>query len=69
MESIVLKVDGMSCSHCVGAVTGAIENLDGTAGVSVDLKSGKASFEYDPEKITLKAIKAAIIEEGYTVSA
>ena len=67
MENIVLKVEGMSCEHCAKAVTNAIADIAGTADVKVDLKSSSASFTYDPAKTQLETIKAAIVEEGFTV--
>ena len=67
MEKIVLKVKGMSCEHCVKAVTDAVSGLAGTADVNVDLKSGSASLSYDPAKTSPEAIKAVITEEGFTV--
>lgn len=39
-----LQIEGMSCQHCVGAVTKALEAIDGISGVLVDLDAGKASF-------------------------
>ena len=68
MESITLKVDGMSCEHCVKAVSEAVQGVAGTANVSVDLKNGTVSFSYDSSKTQLDAIKAAITEEDFTVS-
>lgn len=41
----VIKVSGMSCSHCTGAVQEALEKLDGVSNVSVDLDKGEASYE------------------------
>lgn len=35
------KVGGMSCQHCVKAITSAIQALDGTAQVTVDLAAGQ----------------------------
>ena len=67
MEKVVLKVDGMSCEHCVKAVSGAVESIPGTDGVLVDLKGGTVSFSHDPARAPLESIKAAITEEGYTV--
>ncbi len=37
MEKAVLHVEGMSCQHCVKAITKAVGGLPGVAGVSVDL--------------------------------
>jgi copper chaperone len=64
MKSI--KVKGMSCQHCVMAVTKALGALEGIKNVQVDLKSGLATYEevkpVDPQKIA-EAIKKA----GYEV--
>ena len=68
MEKIILKVEGMSCEHCVKAVTNAVAGVAGTADVLVDLKAGTVSFSYDPAKSQLEAIKAAITEEDFTVA-
>lgn len=35
MERMPLAIDGMSCSHCVAAVRGALEELDGVRAESV----------------------------------
>ena len=69
MEKAVLKVEGMSCEHCVRAVTEAVGGFTGVSDILVDLKGGTASFNYDPSKTPLENIKAAIIEEGYAVKA
>jgi len=66
MEKITLKVGGMSCEHCVRAVTNAVAGVDGTADVEVDLEAGQVSFTYDPARAPLETIKAAITEEGYS---
>jgi copper chaperone len=65
MEKKVLKVTGMSCEHCVKAVTTALNALPGVKDVAVNLKAGTASFSYDSSSTPLSAIKAAIVEEGY----
>ena len=67
MEKVVLKVEGMSCDHCVRAVTAAVTDFDGTADVLVDVNKGTVSFNYDPAKVDLEDIKAAIVEEEFTV--
>jgi copper chaperone len=67
MEKMVLKVEGMSCEHCAKAVTNAVSGISGTQDVSVDLKGGTVSFNFDSGKAALDVIEAAISEEGYTV--
>ncbi|MFT4235828.1 MAG: heavy-metal-associated domain-containing protein [Microbacterium sp.] len=65
-----LLVNGMTCGHCVSAVTTELSELDGVTGVDVDLNPGAASrvtihsiSALDPE-----AVSAAIEDAGYTVA-
>ena len=62
--SIEFKVEGMSCQHCVAAVTRAIQEQDAGAQVQVDLPAGKVVVQSGASVDTLKA---AIDEAGYTV--
>jgi copper chaperone len=39
------QVQGMSCGHCVGAVTQAVKTVDPQAEVKVDLASGKVEVQ------------------------
>ncbi|CAB3796692.1 heavy-metal-associated domain-containing protein [Paraburkholderia caffeinilytica] len=63
--TIEFQVEGMSCQHCVAAVTNAIHEHDGAAHVQVDLASGRVAVESAQPADTLKA---AIDEAGYTVT-
>jgi copper chaperone len=67
MTKITLNVKGMSCNHCVAAVTKAVNGVAGVKGVKVDLKSGEVSFQY-PDDNALGQVKAAITEEGFEVA-
>jgi copper chaperone len=67
MEQKTLKVEGMSCEHCVKAVTNALGGITGVTDIAVSLKDKAVSFNYDPAIATLEAIEAAITEEGYEV--
>ncbi|MDR3244765.1 MAG: copper chaperone CopZ [Elusimicrobiota bacterium] len=69
MEKSVIKVEGMSCEHCVKAVTDAVKGLSGIESVSVSLKDKNACVEFDPSKVNLSDIKAAIEEQGYDIVA
>lgn len=59
------QVQGMSCGHCVGAVTNAVKALDPQAEVKVDLATGKVEVDSLQERA---AIAQAIEEEGYQVA-
>jgi copper chaperone len=64
MERLNLKIEGMSCDHCVRAVRGRLER---TPGVKVDeVKIGSALLDYDPTKTNVDDIEEAIADEGYT---
>jgi len=65
MEEKILKVNGMSCEHCVKAVNNALGAFAGVADIAVSLKEGTVSFKYDPALASLEAIKEAIIDEGF----
>jgi copper ion binding protein len=67
MKEAVIKVEGMMCEHCVGAVTRAVTALEGVSAVAVSLEAGTATVKYEPEKVGVEAIKAAIEEQGYDV--
>lgn len=59
-----LKVEGMSCGHCVNAVTKSVHGVDANAKVNVDLAQQKVTVESGAE---LGAIKAAVTDAGYPV--
>jgi len=63
-------VDGMTCSHCVSSITEEVGAVAGVDSVSVDLNAGgssrvtvASSTPVDPE-----AIRAAVVEAGYTMA-
>jgi copper chaperone len=67
MTKTTINVGGMTCEHCVKAVTNAISALPGIGKVKVSLKANTATVEYDAEKVTLDAIHTAIKDEEYDV--
>ncbi|MED0706269.1 copper chaperone CopZ [Aneurinibacillus aneurinilyticus] len=66
MQNVTLKVEGMSCNHCVKAVEGALEEI-GAAG-KVNLAEKTVQVEYDESKLSLDSIKEAIEEQGYDIA-
>ena len=67
MKKITLNVEGMSCSHCVNAVTKAVTALDGVSEVKVDLAEKTVTVDYTADEVSLESIKEAIEDEGYDV--
>jgi copper chaperone len=65
MQNVTLKVEGMSCGHCVTSVEGAVKKLGANA--KVDLEAGSVAVEFDESKVSLAAIKESIEDQGYDV--
>ncbi|WP_374257754.1 heavy-metal-associated domain-containing protein [Aquabacterium sp.] len=61
-----LTVEGMSCQHCVKAVTQAIQTQDADAAVAVDLPGKQVTVT---STLSREAVAAAIADEGYNVTA
>lgn len=57
-----LKIDGMTCGHCVAAVKKALEKVPGVTAAEVELASGRARVDGEP---SLDALMAAVQDEGY----
>ncbi len=63
MERVTMNVSGMSCGHCVSAVSKA---LNGLAGVHVEKVSvGSATVSFDPATASLARITQAVNDAGY----
>ena len=60
-------VNGMSCGHCVAAVTEELGKLDGVSHVDVDLGSGRVTVESDGP-LDDDEVAAAVDEAGYTLA-
>lgn len=56
-----LKIEGLSCSHCVNAVTTILKELDGVTKAEVSLPD-TAKVDFDENRISLEEIKTAVNE-------
>jgi len=61
------QVTGMTCDHCVRAVTAEVGQIDGVTAVTVDLPTGQVSVGSD-QPIDYAAVAAAVDEAGYTLA-
>jgi copper chaperone len=65
-DAITLQVEGMSCGHCIRAVTKAITALDQAAKVDVDLAAKRVVAQTSlPRADVVRAVE----EEGFAVKA
>ncbi|UFA51707.1 cation transporter (plasmid) [Deinococcus radiophilus] len=60
-----LKIEGMSCGHCVAAVEKALRGVEGVEAASVNLDEGTATVQGN---VDLTTLMAAVAEEGYTAT-
>ncbi|WP_433374162.1 heavy-metal-associated domain-containing protein [Actinoplanes sp. CA-142083] len=60
-------VTGMTCSHCVQAVTGELTALPGVADVAVDLASGAVTVTSEAP-LADDDVRAAVDEAGYELA-
>ncbi|WP_313599154.1 heavy-metal-associated domain-containing protein [Pseudomonas sp.] len=60
----VFTVEGMTCGHCVKALTQAVKSRDPAAEVTVDLAAKQVSVQ---SQLSRETIAGLIKEEGYTV--
>ena len=66
MDRMTMKIEGMSCSHCVGQVTKALEGVEGVEVEQVAI--GTATVAYDPATASKERIAQAVEDQGYAVS-
>jgi copper ion binding protein len=59
-------VTGMTCAHCVQAVSTEVGKLPGVTRVDVDLDSGRVDVTSD-QPLDDEAVRAAVDEAGYEV--
>lgn len=60
-------VTGLTCQHCVTAVTEEVSEIPGVTGVQVDLDSGRVRIS-SAQPLPEAAVRAAITEAGYEVA-
>ncbi len=66
MTETEIKIDGMSCQHCVMRVKKALDGISGITEANVTV--GSASIKYDDSKVKMEDIYSAIVKAGYKVS-
>jgi copper chaperone CopZ len=64
MTTTTYRVAGMSCGHCVSAVTAELTKIGGVAGVDVSLEAGEVTVTSDAA-LDEADVAAAIDEAGF----
>jgi copper chaperone len=68
METMTIKVGGMSCGGCVKSVTGVLEALPGVKKAEVSLEKGEAVISFEPGAVTREQMAQAIDDAGFEAS-
>ena len=64
MSNLELEIEGMSCGHCVAAVSNALREIPGVDVESV--KIGSARLRFEPDRVTTEQIILAVADAGYS---
>ena len=67
MSTATYKVTGMTCGHCVQAVTSEVSKIEGVTDVDIDLESGNVTVTSESE-VQDADFRAAVDEAGYEVA-
>lgn len=67
MTTQTIEVRGMTCAHCVRAVTSELDKIDGVSDVAVDLPTGRVTF-VSAVAVPSETLAAAIDEAGYELA-
>jgi P-type Cu+ transporter len=64
-EKVVLRIGGMVCAMCVGALEISLKKLDGVVDVRVNLAAEKAYVTYNSKMVGIDEMKSAVENTGY----
>ena len=64
----VMKVDGMTCGHCVAAIEKAVGEVPGVESVDVDLANKLVNVVCQDDALTHEAIRRAVTSAGYQLA-
>jgi copper chaperone len=66
MTKLEMQISGMTCGHCVRAVSKALEGVDGVQVEQVQV--GSAVVNYDEAKVSRGRIAEVVEDAGYAVT-
>ena len=65
MKKIHFDIQGMTCASCQAHVRKAVQNLDGTTNVNVNLLANDMTVDIDENRIKKEDIIKAVENAGY----
>ena len=67
MTKTTLKIQGMTCNHCVMRVAKALKAVAGVQDAQVDLQKAEAAIAFDETRVDIEKLAAAVVDAGYKV--
>jgi Cu+-exporting ATPase len=68
MSDATIRIKGMHCATCTETVKEALLSVPGVEDARVNLATEKASFKYDPGRVSMNDVEKAVRESGYDVA-
>jgi len=65
MNEVSFPVQGMTCASCVRRVEKALDQVPGVARTAVNLSTGKATINYNPDQVDIPSMLSAVNDAGY----
>ena len=63
-----LRVEGMTCQHCVQIISDSLKNIAGIETIGANIDKKEVKVEYDEEKIELEQIFSDISALGFEIA-
>ena len=67
MKQELIKVEGMTCQHCVQTITKALNSISGLNSIDVILDKKEVNVHFDENETNLQEITKKIIEVGFEI--
>ena len=64
-KTVTIRVEGMKCAKCSGAVTKALKATEGVEDAQVSSDKGEAVIKYDDQKLTEAKLREVINSTGF----
>ena len=68
MDTITLKLGGMSCASCANSIEKTINSVPGVSECNVNFSSEQATVQYNPQKTDIKIIQHVVDAAGYSAT-
>tara|TARA_B100000686_G_scaffold312868_1_gene357750 strand:- start:4212 stop:4424 length:213 start_codon:yes stop_codon:yes gene_type:complete len=65
MKQELIKVEGMTCQHCVQIITKVLKNISGLDSIDISLDNKEVNVRFDENETNLQEITKKIIEVGF----